>query len=178
MAIMEEKIQVTPPKLINIWLREGHDTHIGEVFMTNKLPAVTIVAAWIKAETGVGPSIASGSQTWNIIWALLQKTESRNQPHAEAITNLFSENRANPFKHSNEENPILVNNMVAPTIKLTSPSLLTIIALNDAVTASSLSCQKLISKKLHIPIPSHPKKNWNKELATTKIFMNPIKAYT
>ena len=25
-------------------------------------PAVTIVAAWISAETGVGPSMASGSQ--------------------------------------------------------------------------------------------------------------------
>ena len=29
---------------------------------TRKTPAVTIVAAWISAETGVGPSIASGSQ--------------------------------------------------------------------------------------------------------------------
>ena len=27
-----------------------------------KTPAVTIVAAWISADTGVGPSIASGSQ--------------------------------------------------------------------------------------------------------------------
>ena len=26
-------------------------------------PAVTMVAAWMSAETGVGPSIASGSQT-------------------------------------------------------------------------------------------------------------------
>ena len=26
-------------------------------------PAVTMVAAWIRAETGVGPSMASGSQT-------------------------------------------------------------------------------------------------------------------
>ena len=26
-------------------------------------PAVTIVAAWMSADTGVGPSIASGSQT-------------------------------------------------------------------------------------------------------------------
>ena len=26
-------------------------------------PAVTMVAAWIRAETGVGPSIASGNQT-------------------------------------------------------------------------------------------------------------------
>ena len=26
---------------------------------------MTIVAAWIRAETGVGPSMASGSQVWN-----------------------------------------------------------------------------------------------------------------
>ena len=32
-------------------------------------PAVTIVAAWISAETGVGPSIASGSQTCSGNWA-------------------------------------------------------------------------------------------------------------
>ena len=30
---------------------------------TMKMPAVTIVAAWINAEIGVGPSIESGSQT-------------------------------------------------------------------------------------------------------------------
>ena len=35
------------------------------------MPAVTIVAAWISAETGVGPSIASGSQTWSGNCALL-----------------------------------------------------------------------------------------------------------
>ena len=34
-------------------------------------PAVTIVAAWMSAETGVGPSIASGSQTWSGTCALL-----------------------------------------------------------------------------------------------------------
>ena len=28
-------------------------------------PAVTMVAAWIRAETGVGPSMASGSQTYS-----------------------------------------------------------------------------------------------------------------
>src|ERR1700680_5224418 len=32
-------------------------------------PAATIVAAWINALTGVGPSIASGSQTYNGSWA-------------------------------------------------------------------------------------------------------------
>ena len=30
---------------------------------TMKMPAVTMVAAWISAEIGVGPSIESGSQT-------------------------------------------------------------------------------------------------------------------
>ena len=30
---------------------------------TMKMPAVTIVAAWISAEIGVGPSMESGSQT-------------------------------------------------------------------------------------------------------------------
>ena len=36
-----------------------------------KTPAVTIVAAWISADTGVGPSIASGSQKYSGSWALL-----------------------------------------------------------------------------------------------------------
>ncbi len=36
-------------------------------------PAVTIVAAWISEETGVGPSIASGSQVWKGICADLAK---------------------------------------------------------------------------------------------------------
>src|SRR4051812_47995975 len=34
-------------------------------------PAVTIVAAWINADTGVGPAIASGSHTNKGICALL-----------------------------------------------------------------------------------------------------------
>src|SRR5450830_82818 len=35
----------------------------GDMRDTMKMPAVTMVAAWIKAEIGVGPSIESGSQT-------------------------------------------------------------------------------------------------------------------
>ena len=30
---------------------------------------MTIVAAWMRAETGVGPAIASGSQTYSGSWA-------------------------------------------------------------------------------------------------------------
>jgi len=36
---------------------------IGYTRATRKTPAATIVAAWINALTGVGPSIASGNQT-------------------------------------------------------------------------------------------------------------------
>src|SRR5881398_2409423 len=36
---------------------------------TRNTPAATIVAAWIKAETGVGPSIASGNHTCSGNWA-------------------------------------------------------------------------------------------------------------
>ena len=47
-------------------------------------PAVTIVAAWISAETGVGPSIASGSQKYSGSWALLP-TAPRNSSAAMAV---------------------------------------------------------------------------------------------
>ena len=43
-------------------LTSAEYSNIGENLATKKTPAVTIVAAWIRAETGVGPSIASGSQ--------------------------------------------------------------------------------------------------------------------
>jgi len=44
-------------------------------------PAVTRVAAWIKADTGVGPSIASGSHVCNPNWADLPiAANSNNSP--------------------------------------------------------------------------------------------------
>ena len=38
---------------------------------TMNTPAATMVAEWMSAETGVGPSMASGSQTWRGNWPLL-----------------------------------------------------------------------------------------------------------
>ena len=40
----------------------ARSSNIGDRRQTMNTPAVTMVAAWISAETGVGPSIASGSQ--------------------------------------------------------------------------------------------------------------------
>ena len=42
-------------------------------------PAVTMVAAWISAETGVGPSMASGSQVWSGHWADLAAAPTKRR---------------------------------------------------------------------------------------------------
>ena len=47
----------------------GASSNSGEQRQTRNTPAVTMVAAWIRAETGVGPSIASGSQVCSPICA-------------------------------------------------------------------------------------------------------------
>ena len=52
---------------------------------TRNTPAVTIVAAWIRADTGVGPSIASGSQMCSGNCALLP-IAPRNSSRAIAVT--------------------------------------------------------------------------------------------
>jgi hypothetical protein len=41
------------------------NSNIGEHLIIRNIPAVTKVAAWINADTGVGPSIASGNHTCN-----------------------------------------------------------------------------------------------------------------
>src|SRR5476651_2508410 len=41
----------------------GEYSNSGDILATMKIPAVTMVAAWISAEIGVGPSIESGSHT-------------------------------------------------------------------------------------------------------------------
>ena len=51
-----------------------------------KMPAVTIVAAWINAEIGVGPSIESGSQTCSGNCALLPIAPTNNRMQIKLIS--------------------------------------------------------------------------------------------
>ena len=46
---------------------------------------MTIVAAWISADTGVGPSIASGSHVWSGTWADLANAPTSSSRHATTI---------------------------------------------------------------------------------------------
>ena len=56
---------VTAPTTITTMSAVSLSSNIGDIRDTMKIPAVTIVAAWINAEIGVGPSIEPGSQTCN-----------------------------------------------------------------------------------------------------------------
>ena len=56
------KDRVSAPITVTKSRPAAQASNIGERRATMNTPAVTMVAAWISAETGVGPSIASGSQ--------------------------------------------------------------------------------------------------------------------
>ena len=62
---------VMPPTHATIVIASPLASKNGWARATRNTPAVTIVAAWMSAETGVGPSIASGSQTCSGNCALL-----------------------------------------------------------------------------------------------------------
>src|SRR5688572_32462343 len=62
---------VAAPTIATVAIAVSDSENSGARRATRYTPAVTIVAAWMSADTGVGPSIASGSQTWSGIWALL-----------------------------------------------------------------------------------------------------------
>ena len=63
------KIAVIAPTTVMISSDSGAYSSIGDRRQIMKTPAVTMVAAWIRADTGVGPSIASGSQVCRPSWA-------------------------------------------------------------------------------------------------------------
>ena len=54
--VMVPTTAITSPTL-------GNWEYSGSRRATRNTPAATMVAAWIRAEIGVGPSMASGSQT-------------------------------------------------------------------------------------------------------------------
>ena len=58
---MAAKKAVDAPIKIIKSLEISEYSNNGEHLTTRNTPAVTIVAAWINADTGVGPSIASGN---------------------------------------------------------------------------------------------------------------------
>src|ERR1044072_1124099 len=70
-AIDAARIAVKMPIDATTTIVEGAEANSGFARATRYTPALTIVAAWMRAETGAGPSIASGIQTCSGNWTLL-----------------------------------------------------------------------------------------------------------
>lgn len=68
----------------------------GDMRETMKMPAVTMVAAWISAEMGVGPSIESGSQTCSGNWADLPMAPMNRQMQITVISSQSVPGKARP----------------------------------------------------------------------------------
>src|SRR5207248_11216922 len=68
-AIVAANRAVSAPTPATVALPTGASANSAPQRATRYTPAVTIVAAWINAETGVGPCIASGSQMYSGICA-------------------------------------------------------------------------------------------------------------
>ena len=76
------KNAVAAPTRVTTALAVGASSNSGERRQTMNTPAVTMVAAWIRAETGVGPSMASGSQVCRPSWADLPMAPTNSSRQA------------------------------------------------------------------------------------------------
>src|ERR1017187_4947615 len=62
------KNAVVAPTINTIESAVSDSSNSGDILATMNMPAVTMVAAWISADIGVGPSIESGSHTCSGTW--------------------------------------------------------------------------------------------------------------
>ena len=128
------------------------------------MPAVTIVAAWIRAETGVGPSIASGSQTWSGICALLPTAPQKSSRQMTVIVPFVMSpppTRCSSCAKTSVKVkvPKVVQTSIVPRPKPTSPTRFTQNALSAALFALSRRNQKPTSKYEQSPTASQKTKS-------------------
>ena len=104
-----------------------------------------MVAAWIRAETGVGPSIASSSQDCSGSWADLPHAPSSSSRQMAVTTPVLAELEAwkTPLKLTE---PNVANISMMASDRPASPTRLAMKAFFAAVAADGLYCQKPISR--------------------------------
>ena len=115
-----------------------------------------MVAAWISAETGVGPSMASSSQACSGTWADLPQAPSRrSRPNAVSVFSeapsafaLITVKLVEP--HVTKASMIAVERPMSPT-RLSTKAFLA------AAAAEGLCCQKPIRRYDARPTPSQPR---------------------
>jgi len=143
-----------------------------------------MVAAWISAETGVGPSMASGNQVCKPNCADLPTTPKnrknaiisiifRLKPNKENCSSIKNGNNANTVKKSTVPRNRKIKNI--PIASPQSPMRFTTIALKADLLACTLVNQKLINKYEDKPTPSQPKNICIKLPAVTRIAIKKVK---
>src|SRR6202012_5131897 len=149
------KNAVVAPKNITTACASGASSNSGDSRATMKTPAVTMVAAWISADTGVGPSIASGNQVCSRNWADLPIAPmNRNrqvsvsalgcQPKKSMVLPVSPGAAAKMVSKSVE--PTSANTEKIPSEKPKSPTRLTTKALIAAAYADGFWYQNPISR--------------------------------
>ena len=79
------KKAVVAPMISTIESAVSDSSNSGDMRATMKIPAVTMVAAWINAEIGVGPSMESGNHTCSGTWADLPIAPTKRQMQVKVI---------------------------------------------------------------------------------------------
>src|SRR5579871_5333387 len=154
------KIAVSAPTTATVFIDVGASTNRAFDRATMYTPAVTMVAAWIKADTGVGPSIASGSHTYSGSCADFPQAPTNSSKVAAVMYHspvklktcvcaywLTSVKRNDPHSHATKN---------IPRRNPASPMRLTMNALFAASLADFLWKYNPISRYEHNPTPSHP----------------------
>lgn len=183
--INEAKKAVKIPKKTKISLARYENSIIKENLISRNIPAVTIVAAWINADTGVGPSIASKSQTCKPIWADLPITPKKIKKHTKSIIDILKKNDLLKIKtflkygraqYTTPKSKDWTYKTIrdSPMKNPISPNRLKIIAFNAALHADDLLFQKLINKKEQIPTPSQPTSKTPKLSAVTRTTIKKV----
>ncbi len=149
------KSSVTAPTVTTAVWASGAPSKIAPDRVIRYTPAVTIVAAWMSAETGVGPSIASPSQLCSGTWADLPQAASRSMSPM-AVSFPSPARSALSSTGPKAKVPKVVNISMIAMDRPTSPTRLTRKAFLAAVAALGLCCQKPISRYEARPTPSQP----------------------
>ena len=135
-----------------------------------------MVAAWIRAETGVGPSIASGSQVCRKNWADLPMAPMNSRKPARSSADHWTPRNSqvvpafvatNGNSSENSIVPYIQKMVMMPSTKPKSPTRLTTKALMAAALAVGFLNQKPISRYEARPTPSQPKNSCMKSAAVT-----------
>ncbi len=168
-AIVAAITSVAQPTIAPTSCAAGASSKNGCMRAIRYTPAVTIVAAWISALTGVGPSIASGSHVCSGICADLANapTSSSRQPAVTSPSPLVNTCGAalNALRKSSV--PVCLNRKNVPSTRPTSPITLITNALMPALVAVVRRYQKEINRYDAAPTNAQPTINSRKLPAST-----------